>query len=44
VGAARRFSAVRWGVAREVVLAWVLTFPVCGSISYLVAILFEKVF
>jgi PiT family inorganic phosphate transporter len=44
VGAARRLSAVRWGVAREVVLAWVLTFPVCGSISYLVAILFEKIF
>jgi PiT family inorganic phosphate transporter len=34
VGAHRRFSAVRWGVAGKVVLAWVLTFPVCGLISY----------
>ncbi|MBI4233256.1 MAG: inorganic phosphate transporter [Chloroflexi bacterium] len=26
-GATRRLSAVRWGVARRIVLAWVLTFP-----------------
>jgi len=39
VGAHRRFSAVRWGVARNVVLAWILTFPVCGLISYLITTL-----
>jgi inorganic phosphate transporter, PiT family len=38
VGAARRFSAVRWGVAYEIVLAWVLTFPVCGLIAWLTAL------
>jgi phosphate/sulfate permease len=27
VGATRRLSAVRWGVARQVVMAWVLTIP-----------------
>ena len=27
VGSARRLSAVRWGVARRVVWAWVLTIP-----------------
>lgn len=37
VGAIRRFSAVRWGVAGEIVVAWILTFPVCGLISFLVA-------
>lgn len=37
VGSHRRFSAVRWGVAGEIVAAWVLTFPVCGLIAYLVA-------
>jgi PiT family inorganic phosphate transporter len=26
-GATRRVSAVRWGVAREVLAAWVLTIP-----------------
>ena len=27
VGAARRLSSVNWGVVREMVLTWVLTFP-----------------
>ncbi|MBI3329737.1 MAG: inorganic phosphate transporter [Nitrospinae bacterium] len=40
VGASRRLSAVRWGVAGEIVVAWILTFPVCGLISWLVATLF----
>ncbi|HSO63875.1 MAG TPA: inorganic phosphate transporter [Ornithinibacter sp.] len=30
VGAAKSVKAVRWGVAREIVLAWVLTFPGAG--------------
>ena len=30
VGATKRFSAVRWGVARSIVAAWVLTFPLAG--------------
>lgn len=29
-GAARRLSAVRWGVARNIVVAWVLTLPAAG--------------
>jgi PiT family inorganic phosphate transporter len=40
VGATRRLSAVRWGVARQIVWAWVLTIPAAGAIgaiSYLVA-------
>ena len=37
VGATRRLSAVRWGVGAEMVAAWVLTFPVCGLIAWLVA-------
>jgi PiT family inorganic phosphate transporter len=38
VGATRRLSAVRWGVARQIVWAWVLTIPasgIIGSLSYL---------
>ena len=35
VGATRRFSAVRWGVSRDIVTAWLLTFPACGLISWL---------
>ncbi len=41
VGATRRLSAVRWGVGTEIVTAWVLTFPVCGLIAWVVASLFK---
>ncbi|MBV8798361.1 MAG: inorganic phosphate transporter, partial [Alphaproteobacteria bacterium] len=30
VGAARRASAVRWNVAQEIVIAWVITMPAAG--------------
>ncbi len=33
VGATRRLSAVRWGVARSIVFAWVLTFPICALLA-----------
>lgn len=32
-GATKRFSAVRWGVARSIVAAWVLTFPMAGAVA-----------
>ena len=37
VGSTRRLSAVRWGVARHIVTAWILTFPICGGLGYLFA-------
>ena len=39
-GAARRLSAVRFSVVRDILLTWVLTFPACGLIGYLMARLF----
>ena len=33
VGATRRLSAVRWGIARQIVWAWVLTIPAAGAIG-----------
>jgi len=33
VGSTRRFSAVRWGVARNVVWAWILTIPCTAAIA-----------
>jgi PiT family inorganic phosphate transporter len=33
VGAARRTSAVRWGVARRIVIAWIVTMPMSGLIA-----------
>ncbi|HZJ78407.1 MAG TPA: inorganic phosphate transporter [Clostridia bacterium] len=44
VGAAKRLSYVNWKVVKEMVYAWVLTFPGCGAIGYLMAILFLRVF
>ena len=34
VGATKRFSAVRWGVAGQVVAAWILTWPSCALLGY----------
>jgi PiT family inorganic phosphate transporter len=45
VGATKRRSAVRWGVVREIIVAWGLTIPMSGLIAaafYLLArLLFE---
>ena len=37
VGSTKRFSAVRWGVARSIVIAWVITFPVCVGLGWGIA-------
>jgi len=38
VGATRRLSAVRWGVAYNIVAAWILTFPICFGLGWLIAL------
>jgi PiT family inorganic phosphate transporter len=32
-GATRKFSAVRWGVAGNILTAWVLTLPMAGLVA-----------
>jgi PiT family inorganic phosphate transporter len=44
VGAAKRLSSVNWGIVKEMVMAWVLTFPGCGLIGFLMAVLFMRLF
>lgn len=44
VGASRRLSAVNWRVVKEMVTAWVLTFPGCGLIAFFMAKLFLIIF
>jgi PiT family inorganic phosphate transporter len=41
VGATKRFSAVRWGVARNIVLTWIITFPVCAALGWIIASLLK---
>jgi len=43
VGASSRFSAVRWGVTRRIVLAWILTFPACAILGAVVAMVLKQV-
>ena len=44
VGAAKRISSVNWGVVKEMVWTWILTFPGCGLIGFLMAELFIWIF
>ena len=44
VGMAKRMSSVNWSIVKEMILAWVLTFPGCIIIGYLMAKLFIFVF
>ena len=44
VGAAKRLSSVNWGVVKEMVLTWILTFPGCGIIGFLMSKLFIQIF
>ncbi|HEV8468857.1 MAG TPA: anion permease [Candidatus Limnocylindria bacterium] len=43
VGATRRLSAVRWGIAGRIVTAWVLTIPGCFVLGYGTATLLRAV-
>lgn len=40
VGASKSIRSVNWGVVKEMVLTWVLTFPGCGLIGFIMAKIF----
>lgn len=44
VGAVKRLSAVNLSVVREMALTWILTFPGCGLIGFIMAKVFIAVF
>jgi PiT family inorganic phosphate transporter len=44
VGATKRLTAVRWGVAGNIVAAWLLTFPAAGLFACLVYVLVHPIF
>src|SRR4051794_5460774 len=43
VGATRRLSAVRWGVAGNIVIAWIVTLPAAGAVAALAYLLTHAV-
>jgi PiT family inorganic phosphate transporter len=36
VGSTKRASAVRWGIAKNIVMAWILTLPMCAILAWLI--------
>jgi PiT family inorganic phosphate transporter len=44
VGAVKRMSAINFGVVKEMVLTWILTFPGCGLVGFLMTKLFMFIF
>ena len=43
VGSSDRFNAVRWGVARNIGVAWVLTLPAAGIVAALAYLLLNPI-
>ena len=44
VGASKRFSAVRWGVGGNIVLAWILTLPACLILAWIICKILHLIF
>lgn len=44
VGSAKRVSAVRWGVAQQMLVAWLVTIPTAALLAALFYIVLQKVF
>ena len=43
VGASRGLKRVNWGTAKKLVLAWIITFPGCGLLGYLLTLLLSNI-
>jgi len=41
VGSSDRFSAVRWGVAGNIVIAWILTLPASAAVAALAYVVLD---
>ena len=44
VGASKRLSNVNWNVVKNMIKAWIFTFPGCGILGYLLTLLFINIF
>ncbi|MBI4824621.1 MAG: inorganic phosphate transporter [Nitrospirae bacterium] len=44
VGATKRLSAVRWGIAKKIVMAWVFTLPLCALFAWLMYKILSLIF
>jgi inorganic phosphate transporter, PiT family len=44
VGATKRLSAVKWGVAGRIVWAWILTIPIAAAVSWVSYLILQPFF
>ncbi len=44
IGASKRLSSVNWSIVKDMVLTWILTFPGCGAVGFLMAKFFIWIF
>ena len=44
VGATRRLSAVRWGVGKRIIYAWIITIPASAAVAASVFVVFNYIF
>jgi PiT family inorganic phosphate transporter len=41
VAAAKNINGVRWNIVGNIVLAWVITFPICAALTFLITLAFK---
>ena len=44
VGSTRRLSAVRWGIGKRIIYAWIITIPISAVIASLILIIIKAIF
>jgi len=42
-GATSRLSAVRWGITGNIITAWILTFPICIGLGWILTLLLKNI-
>jgi inorganic phosphate transporter, PiT family len=43
-GASKRFSAVRWSMAKRIVYAWIITIPASAAVAAIILIAIDAIF
>jgi PiT family inorganic phosphate transporter len=43
VGATKRLAAVRWGVTKKLLVAWILTIPVSAMLAALIYLIISRI-
>ena len=44
VGATKRLSAVRWGVGKRLIYAWLITIPASAGIAAIMLVIIDRLF